>query len=447
METRRRWLSRAGGLAALGAVAGNSRAAAQESRPFGTAKSEAWRAELNEVLRANILRFWLDKSIDREHGGYYMHFDEAGARKAENTKAIVTQARTLWLFSRASRNDFEGRGLPVRQDLLAAARHGFHFLRDRMWDAEHGGFYWMLDPVAGKVPMPAKHLYGQSFALYALAEYHRASGDQEPLTLADRLAELLERRAYDATYGGYEEFFERDWKKPPKGTAGYMGPSHWKLMNTHLHLLEAFTTYLDAKESPFVRGRLEELMQIQSNAVVRKHLGACTDKHERDWTPITDGASGRVSYGHDIENVWLLADANRALGHSSYPLRDLFSALWDYALKHGYDSSQGGLYYAGEPGAPASNREKSWWVQSEVLVSALTMFELTGQPRFLDIFEQTWNLVRTKLVDRESGEWRARVPGPDSPGGDKANNWKAGYHNGRAMIECMKRLYRLETPA
>ena len=99
METRRRWLSRAGGLAALGAVAGNSRAAAQESRPFGTAKSEAWRAELNEVLRANILRFWLDKSIDREHGGYYMHFDEAGARKAENTKAIVTQARTLWLFS------------------------------------------------------------------------------------------------------------------------------------------------------------------------------------------------------------------------------------------------------------------------------------------------------------------------------------------------------------
>jgi hypothetical protein len=33
------------------------------------------------------------------------------------------------------------------------------------------------------------------------------------------------------------------------------------------------------------------------------------------------------------------------------------------------------------------------------------------------------------------------------PGGDKANNWKAGYHNGRAMIECMKLLKRLEMRA
>lgn len=444
METRRRWLSRAAGLASLGTLAGKGHAVAQEGRPFSAARSRAWRRELNEVLRDNILRFWLEKSIDREHGGYYMHFDEAGKRKAENTKAIVTQARTLWLFSRASRNDFDGQGLPAREDLLAAARHGFHFLRDRMWDAEHGGFYWMLDPAAGKVPMPAKHLYGQSFALYALAEYHRASGEQEPLTLADQLVELLESRAYDTTYGGYEEFFERDWKKPPKGTVGYMGPSHRKLMNTHLHLLEAFTTYLDAKDRPHTRGRLEELVQIQSSAVVRKHLGACTDKYERDWTPITDGANGHVSYGHDIENVWLLADANRALGHSSYPLRDLFSALWEYAFAHGYDPAEGGLFYAGEPGAPASNREKSWWVQSEVLVSALTMFALTGRQRFLNFFEQAWDLAKTKLVDRESGEWRARVPDATVSGGDKAHNWKAGYHNGRAMIECMKRLRSLE---
>lgn len=447
MDTRRQWLARAAGLVSVGVVAGSCGVAAQKASPFSAAKSQAWRTELNEVLRDNILRFWLDKSIDREHGGYFMHFDEAGARKAENTKAIVTQARALWLFSRASRNDYEGQGMPAREELLSAARHGFHYLRDRMWDSANGGFFWMVDPAAGTIPMPGKHLYGQSFALYALAEYHRASGDPEPLALSDRLMDLLERQSYDTRHGGYIEFFERDWKKPAEGTTGYMGPSHWKLMNTHLHLLEAFTTYLDARDSPLVRARLEELVQIQSSAVVRKHLGACTDKYERDWTPITSGANGRVSYGHDIENVWLLADANRALGRSSYPLRDLFSTLWEYALKHGYDAKEGGLFYSGEPGAPASNREKSWWVQSEVLVSVLAMHELTGRQRYLDLFEQTWNLVKTKLVDRKSGEWRARVPDATHPGGDKANNWKAGYHNGRAMIECMKRLNRMETSA
>ncbi len=447
MDTRRQWVARVAGMVALGVGAGSEALAARTERPFNVAQSQSWRGELNGVLRDNILRFWLDKSIDREYGGYFMHFDEAGVRKAENTKAIVTQARTLWLFSRASRNDYEGQGMPARDELLSAARHGFHYLRDHMWDSTYGGFFWTLDPVAGTIPMPGKHLYGQSFALYALAEYYRASGDPEPLALADRLTDLLERRAYDTRYGGYEETFERDWTKPPKGTTGYMGLSDRKLMNTHLHLLEAFTTYLDARETPRVRHRLEELVQIQSNAVVRKRLGACTDKYERDWTPITDGANGRVSYGHDIENVWLLADANRALGHSSYPLRDLFSALWEYAFAHGYDREQGGLFYSGEPGAPASNREKSWWVQSEVLVSVLTMYELTGERRYLDVFEQTWNLAKTKLVDRKSGEWRARVPDAASPGGDKATNWKAGYHNGRAMIECMRRLKRLEAPA
>ena len=256
--------------------------------------------------------------------------------------------------------------------------------------------------------------------------------------------QVLEQHAYDHRYGGYVEYFEANWRKPPEGTHGYMGPSHWKLMNTHLHLLEAFTTYLQAKETPLARRRLEELLQIQASAVVRKQLGACTDKYERNWTPITNGANGRVSYGHDLENVWLLADANRALGHSSYPLRDLFLALWDYSLRHGYDATQGGFYYWGNPNQAATGREKSWWVQAEVLVSALTMYAMTRESRFLDVFAKTWDLVRNQMVDGRSGEWHARIDENGVAGGDKANNWKSGYHNGRAMIECMKLLKRLE---
>jgi mannobiose 2-epimerase len=75
------------------------------------------------------------------------------------------------------------------------------------------------------------------------------------------------------------------------------------------------------------------------------------------------------------------------------------------------------------------------------------MYELTSQRRYLYVFESTWNLIREKMVDRQSGEWHARIPGDNSPGGDKATNWKSGYHNGRAMIECMKLLKRLEVRA
>ena len=48
--------------------------------------------------------------------------------------------------------------------------------------------------------------------------------------------------------------------------------------------------------------------------------GACTDKYNRDWTRRLDSDYARVSYGHDIENVWLLMDACAAVGLSNTPL-------------------------------------------------------------------------------------------------------------------------------
>ena len=116
-------------------------------------------------------------------------------------------------------------------------------------------------------------------------------------------------------------------------------------MNTHLHLLEAMTTFYRASKLPLARERLLELIAIQSNAVVRKGLGACTDKYKRNWEPVLTGNYARVSYGHDLENIWLLNDACDAAGISNYPLLDLYRALFDYALKYGYDEDQGGFFY------------------------------------------------------------------------------------------------------
>jgi mannobiose 2-epimerase len=42
------------------------------------------------------------------------------------------------------------------------------------------------------------------------------------------------------------------------------------------------------------------------------------------------------------------------------------------------------------------------------------------------------------MVDWENGEWHANITPDGQPQGDKANPWKAGYHNGRAMIECLE---------
>jgi mannobiose 2-epimerase len=389
--------------------------------------------EMKQVLTDNILDFWHPKSIDRKYGGYTIRFGPDGAWLGDGPKALVTQARMVWFFARMARA-----GYGDRKQMLEAADHGYRFLTTKMWDAANGGFAWEVDATGERKTRPMKHMYGQSFALYAMSELALASGRKDVLALAETFFDLWERKAHDKQFGGYQEFFDADWTPAPAATPGYMaGGGGIKLMNTHLHLLEALATFYRASKLPLARERLYELMAIETNAVVRKGLGACTDQYERDWTPRLGGDLSRVSYGHDLENVWLIADAADALGVPVAPYIDLFKELWAYSLKYGWDAKDGGFWYMGPFNAPADNRTKSWWVQSEALVSALWMHRLTGDKKYYEIFEKTWDFVKKYQIDGKHGEWWSTVDEKLGQSGEKGGPWKAAYHNGRAMIEAI----------
>ena len=258
-------------------------AAAPAAQPAANDRLKPLVPALEKNLRENIVKFWFPRSVDTVNGGYTINYDAAGQPLPGGTKAIVTQARQLWLASRLLRSSYAAPGM------REAADAGFRFLRDRMWDGEHGGFYWAVDPSGAKVLQPTKHLYGQAFGLYALSEYAMASGSSEALALAHRLFDLLETRAHDSTYGGYREFFARDWTTPAATVNSPLGaPADMKLMNTHMHLMEALTTYVRAGAGHRARERLAELVAIESQAVIRHRWMAGTDRHQRDWTPVLE---------------------------------------------------------------------------------------------------------------------------------------------------------------
>jgi cellobiose epimerase len=402
--------------------------------------------QLETTLTGNIAAFWYPRSIDRDNGGYELEFGPRGEALNPGRKMIVSQARTVWFFSSLARAGYEKPSAFTKADLLSAADHGFRFLRDKMWDQEHGGFYFRVDPSGEEATEPMKHLYGQAFALYGLSEYYLASGNREALDLADQLFALLEAKAHDEEYGGYVEFFNADWTAAAPDTANYIdGVSpRVKLLNTHLHLMEALTTYYRAAPSPLVRERLVELIGIETNEVVRKDLVACTDKHQRDWTPILEPPYNRVSYGHDIENVWLVADACEAAGIDPTEHLQLYKDLWDYSLRYGYDDAAGGFYNSGPVAGPATDRDKVWWVQAEALVSALYMHDITGERRYREVFDQTWSFAKSQMIDWEHGDWHSTVEESGESTGNKGSEWKTAYHNGRAMMECIRLLREME---
>jgi mannobiose 2-epimerase len=227
-----------------------------------------------------------------------------------------------------------------------------------------------------------------------------------------------------------------------------------KTMNTHLHLMEAMSNYLRVTGNPDARERLVELIFILSNAVVLKTVGACTDAHMYDWSPfcargdfhlpygspLNDRELSRVSYGHDIENVWLLIESCNALGISNAPFLDLYRTLFDYSLCYGFDNKRGGLYRSGPVNARADRREKLWWVQAECLLGALFLYRLSANPVYWDCFCKTLDWINNYQVDWVHGDWHAQIDKRGTPSGDKAGEWKCAYHNGRATLHCLELL-------
>jgi mannobiose 2-epimerase len=280
--------------------------------------------------------------------------------------------------------------------------------------------------------------------LYALSEYVIASGDVEALNNARQLFNIVEKHAYDEMYGGYREVFSPDWSPPKMDMKTDVTPGmNFKTMNTHLHLLEAFTTYYEATKDPLAKQRLIELISILSSTVVRMKVGACTDLHNRDWSPMHGPELDRISYGHNLEAIWLLAEACKILEVPANVLTNYFRTVYDYCIEFGVDTEKGGVYDNGPLNKPADRLGKIWWVQAETLVTQVYMYILTKDPAYLKHFDKELDWTEKYQVDWKNGEWFDTVLPDGKPTGGKAHRWKAAYHTGRAMIEVLRLLDQL----
>lgn len=393
--------------------------------------------EVERQLRQNLLEVWFPRALDREHGGFLCDFDYEWKPSGRQPKTIVFQARCTWLASQAMLR------YPDDPRYAEAARHGFKFLRDTMWDAENGGWYWHLDR-EGNVDAPwkgAKHAYGIGFGIYACSAYFLATKDAQGLELAKKGFEWLERHGHDDRNGGYHEYFLRDGTRILDDSLDPVGNGRdaigtrigWKSMNTHIHLLEALTALHGVWDEPRVTTRLTELLTVARDKLTAKP-GAMHQFLNPDWTPVPD----LDSYGHDVETGYLLMEAASAVGKDGdAATRAAAKSLLDHALDYGWDKQNGGFFEAGGTFGPVHDKRKVWWVQAEGLNSLLMFSRLyPDDPRgYRKLFEQQWEYVKKNCIDAEHGEWFGDAL--DAGGNrmaSKASEWKAGYHAGRAML-------------
>ena len=392
------------------------------------------------LLQESVIDFYLPGCLDKQNGGYYEVLrDDKFAGTGE--KFLTLQARHIWLFSTLASAGF------AREKSLAAASHGYEFLQNKMRDREHGGYFSKVTD-AGEIKDARKHAYLNSFALYALVAFAEASSNehkQQALQAAKALFEVLEKNAYDKEFGGYIEFFERDWKPITDAeAAGYVGAVGHKTYNTHLHLLESYAELYRAWPDERVRKRLAELITINVSTVHYPTDNNNVDAFERDWTIVRTPRNLRASYGHDVECVWLVMDAARAIGLSPALLRNWATGLSENCLKFGYDREHGGYFNSGPLGKPADDSRKIWWVQTEALLGALEMFRLTGDEKYYTVFTETLDFCEKYQIAKEGGWWATRAANGSSSGDTtRTSPWQGGYHSGRALILSAKWLDEL----
>ena len=405
--------------------------------------TEAERREMADAIEQNLVEHvlvpWFPRALEKKGGGYHQNYGESWNELPDLSRSVVYQSRLTWVAAEAM--SFFPR---QADDWRARLRHGCDYLRGPMWDAEQGGWYWEVG-ADSKLPDTTrgteKHAYGIAFGIYASAAAYRVMEDQCSLADACDAFLWLERNAHDERNGGYFEALTREGKpllEAPQGqTTDAIGTRYGlRSMNTHIHLMEAFTALYDVWPDPALRTRLEEVFRIVRDRMVTTN-GYLDLYFQPDWTPVPH----RGSFGHDLETAFLLAEAAYGLGEpANEPTWVVARRLVDHALRSGWDEQNGGFFHAGEPEGKVTNARKIWWTQAEALNALLLMDTHFAREdlRYRDAFLKQWRFIVECQVDSRNQGWHTEVSaeGVPRPGQSKSHRWKDPYHQTKALMRC-----------
>lgn len=388
------------------------------------------KTEMQDVLQKNILRFWLDKMVDQEHGGFYGRIDGHEHLHADAEKGAILNARILWAFSAAYR-------VLGDNTYLEAASRAKHYIIDYFIDPEYGGVYWSLD-CNGKPLDTKKQFYAIGFAIYGMSEYARATGDAEALKVAIDLYRCIEEHALDHEYNGYIEAMTRDWQPIADMRLSELDANYPKSQNTHLHIIEPYTNLYRVWKSDELKASLHNLIDIFTDRILNPETHHLDLFFDMDWKR---GAGALESYGHDIECSWLIHEAALVLGDAEVlkkvePIVEMVAKASEKGL-----NADGSMVHEANLDTGYVDSDLHWWVQAEAVVGFFNIYQYFGDESALQKAQHCWTYIKENLIDNENGEWHwsRRKDGTLNLDDDKAGFWKCPYHNSRMCLEIIER--------
>lgn len=389
-----------------------------------------FRSEIRSELDS-ILSWWMSHMTDHEHGGFYGRIDGKGILHPKADKGIILNTRILWTYSKVYHETKDLR-------FYSLAERAYQYISRYFWDKEYQGVYWMVD-FQGKKKDTQKQIYAQAFALYAFSAYYELNQNSDVLQKINQLFTCIEKYSRDNKKGGYLNVFNEDWTIAKNQKLSDKDADQIKIMNTHLHILEAYSALYRLKNEAIYHEALANILKIYLNRFCTRNPCHLYLYFDDDWHPTSE----EKSFGHDIESSWLITEAAELLKEPALTLqaRKLSLALVEATYLYGKDEN-GGIYEKTDISGQKIEKEKHWWPQAEAVVGFLNAWQISGDEKYLTQAMQTWHFIQNYFIDHQNGEWHWLINENGLPDEteDKAGPWKAPYHNVRMCLEVLQRL-------
>lgn len=371
-------------------------------------------ADFLEQHIQSTLAFYEPRVLDPE-GGFYGCFLDNGDCFDPHSRQLVASARYVVTFATAYR-------LYGKPQDLEWAKWGLDFL-NTVHKQENGHYAWLLEK--GVVTDSRVMAYGHAFVLLAAARCLQAGISSASKTLYD-LFDFMETYFWDAVGGAYYD--ERD------ATLEVLSP--YRGQNANMHMCEALLAAWQASSDITFLDRAETLAHRFTLDLASQTGGLIWEHYDQNWqadmkfnidVPNDRYKPWGFQPGHQTEWSKLLMILDGERPNDKWLPRA--QALYDSAIKMGWDEDFGGIVYGVAPDGSVCVSEKHFWVQAESFAAAWRLYKATDDERYLHDYQRIWHWSWKHMIDHKYGAW-FRVRNRDGSAIDtkKSPLGKTDYH-------------------
>lgn len=376
----------------------------------------------NELLD-NVIPFWEEHSIDRNHGGYFTCLDREG-NVFDTDKFVWLQARQVWMFSKLYTR------LEPNENWLNVALSGAEFLKKFGRDKNQNWYFSLTRE--GKPLVQPYNIFSDCFASMAFGQLYNATGEKEYADIAKKTFEnILNRRAN------------------PKGKYNKLVPGTRPLKSFSLPMIlcNLSLELENLLEPELIEDTIQSCVHEVMDVFYQPESGLILENVHPDGS-FSDSFEGRLlNPGHTIEAMWFIMDLAERLQKPGLAQKAIDIAL--RSLKFGWDDKHGGIFYfldiKGNPPQQLEWDQKLWWVHIETLITLIKGFALTGNQDCLSWFEKVHEYTWSHFPDPEHGEWYGYL----NRQGEvllylKGGKWKGCFHVPRGLFQVWQTLKKIQ---